>query len=79
MIKEGTRVIVNDITGEFHGVVESIRYTTLLEFNIQEPINPDKSGGIPNDVNTARPVTVYNVLVDGDSEPKEFYQFIREE
>ena len=79
MIKEGTRVIVNDVTGEFHGVVESIRYTTLLEFNTQGPSNPDKPGGIPNDVNTARPVTVYNVLVDGTTIAKEFYLFIREE
>jgi hypothetical protein len=79
MIKEDTRVVVNTPEGVFHGSVVSIRYTNLLEFNPPADINPDKPNSIPNDVNIDRPVTVYMVLLDNETKPKEFYKFIKEE
>lgn len=79
----GTRVIVNDIEGEHHGVVVSYRGTRISE--IQPPPDTLRAPDDPEPVwdstleppNFEKRMTMYLILIDGETEPREFYKFIR--
>jgi hypothetical protein len=85
MIAVNSRVMVRVLNGEFAGTVLEVKYTTLAELNPEIPANPDKPTptefGIP--VNTQRPITLYTVQVDENSQytgpnPLKTYNFIKE-
>jgi hypothetical protein len=78
----GTRVIVNEIEGERHGVVVSYRGTNMAELQPPIPVSKD-----PEDPpitwdplfppNFQRRINMYLILIDGEETPREFYKFIR--
>ena len=78
----GTRVIVNELEGERHGVVVSYRGTNIAEL---QPIPPESEDpGEPKATwdplfppNFEKRINIYLILIDGETEPREFYKFIR--
>jgi len=79
----GTRVIVNELEGERNGVVVSYRGTRISEL---QPIPPESKD--PNEPkatwdstldppNFEKRINIYTILIDGETEPREFYKFIR--
>jgi hypothetical protein len=84
--KPDTRVVINTIEGELHGVIISYRDDTIgnivgeLPAATQKPLPEGKVFVEPEYTPSQRIITIYTILLDGDSEPKEFFNyFIRPE